>query len=158
MPFGRVMSITSTTEHPIEAFWVASYMSAYKSIDFTFDPRAGEDPFRYSHVEAADKLAEYLSDFSGKDVEVEDCEIYFSGIKDGLENGYQDLSIPGSSEYMDILDLNIHKALSGEISNEEALDNVAEEWMTISESLGFDSQKAIWQSQLSTWEKLGLIK
>ncbi len=158
MPFGRVMSITSTSKHPAEAFWVASYMSQKASIDFCFDPRTGEDPFRYSHVNAPDKLAKYLSDFSKGEVPVSDCKNYLDAIKSNLEHGYPDLSIPGSNEYMDILDLYIHKALSGEMGSKEALDKVAAEWNKISNSLGFDKQKAIWLSQLKAWKDLGYIQ
>ena len=158
MPFGRVMSVTSTSKHPAEAFWVAAYMSAEASIDFTFDPRTGEDSFRYSHVNSPDKLSEYLASFSKSDVPIDDCKIYLDAIKANLENGYPDLSIPGSYEYMDILDLYIHKALSGEVSDKEALDKVAEEWNKVSESLGFDNQKAIWNAQLNVWKELGYVK
>jgi multiple sugar transport system substrate-binding protein len=157
MPFGRVLAITSTTKHPAEAFWVASYMSQQASIDFCFDPRTGEDPFRYSHVNAPDKLAKYLGDFSQGEVPVNDCKNYLDAIKANLEKGYPDLSIPGSNEYMDILDLYIHKALSGEMREKEALDKVAEEWNKISDSLGFESQKAIWLSQLGAWKELGYV-
>jgi multiple sugar transport system substrate-binding protein len=157
MPFGRVISITSTSKHPAEAFWVASYMSQEASIDFCFDPRTGEDPFRYSHVNAPDKLAKYLEDFSQGDVPVEDCANYLNAIKANLENGYPDLSIPGSQQYMDILDLYIHKALSGEMGNQEALDKAAEEWVKINQSLDVESQKKIWQSQLKSWKELGYI-
>ena len=157
MPFGRVLAITSTTKHPAEAFWVASFMSQEASIDFCFDPRTGEDPFRYSHVNAPEKLSQYLADFSQGEVPVDDCRNYLDAIQANLEKGYPDLSIPGSNEYMDILDLYIHKALSGEIGHREALDKVAEEWNKISDSLGFDSQKAIWLSQLKAWKDLGYI-
>ncbi len=158
MPFGRVLAVTSTTKHPAEAFWVASYMSQEASIDFCFDPRTGEDPFRYSHVNAPEKLSKYLADFSQGEVPVDDCKNYLDAIQANLENGYPDLSIPGSNEYMDILDLYIHKALSGEMGDKEALDKVASEWNKISDSLGFESQKAIWLSQLSVWKELGYIK
>ena len=158
MPFGRVLAVTSTTKHPAEAFWVASYMSQEASIDFCFDPRTGEDPFRYSHVNAPEKLSKYLADFSQGEVPVDDCKNYLDAIQANLENGYPDLSIPGSNEYMDILDLYIHKALSGEIGDKEALDKVASEWNKISDSLGFESQKAIWLSQLSVWKELGYIE
>jgi multiple sugar transport system substrate-binding protein len=157
MPFGRVISITSTSKHPAEAFWVASYMSQEASIDFCFDPRTGEDPFRYSHVNAPDKLASYLEDFSQGDVPVEDCENYLNAIEANLENGYPDLSIPGSQEYMDILDLYIHKALSGEIGVREALDKAADEWVKINESLDLESQRTIWNSQLDSWRELGYV-
>lgn len=158
MPFGRVLAVASTTKHPAEAFWVASYMSQEASIDFCFDPRTGEDPFRYSHVNAPDKLSKYLADFSQGEVPVDDCKNYLDAIQANLENGYPDLSIPGSNEYMDILDLYIHKALSGEMGDKQALDKVASEWNKISDSLGFESQKAIWLSQLSVWKELGYIK
>jgi multiple sugar transport system substrate-binding protein len=158
MPFGRVMAITSTTKHPAEAFWVASYMSEKASIDFCFDPRTGEDPFRYSHVNSPDKLAKYLGNFSKSEVPVSDCKNYLDAIKANLEKGYPDLSIPGSNEYMDILDLNIHKALSGEIGDKDALDEVAKEWNKISDSLGMESQRKIWISQLKAWKELGYIK
>lgn len=159
MPFGRVMSVTTTSKHPVEAFWVASYMSAYASIDFTFDPRTGEDPFRYSHVNAPEALAASLSKFSkGEEVPVGDCKNYLDGIKANLENGYPDLSLPGSNEYMDVLDLYIHKALSGEMNNKAALDKVANEWKRINKSLGVENQKAIWKSQLGAWRELGYIE
>jgi len=159
MPHGRVMSIVSTTKHPAEAFWVASYMSQYASGEYTLDPRTGEDPFRYSTVNNPEKLVEYLSQFSGGvKVPLADCRNYLEGIKASLENGYPALNIPGQAEYMDILDLYIHKALSGEMGDKEALDQVAKEWSKISDSLGFDSQKAIWNSALKSWKDLGYVK
>jgi multiple sugar transport system substrate-binding protein len=158
MPFGRVLAITSTTKHPAEAFWVASYMSEKASIDFCFDPRTGEDPFRYSHVNAPDKLAKYLGNFSKSEVPVSDCKNYLDAIKANLEKGYPDLSIPGSNEYMDILDLYIHKALSGEMGDKEALEKVAQEWVKINDSLDLESQKKIWTSQLKVWRELGYVK
>lgn len=157
MPFGRVISITATSEHPVEAFWVASYMSEFASRDFTLDPRTGEDPFRYSHINAPEILAEYLTSFSDTEVPLEDCKNYLDAIQANLEHGYPDLSIPGSNEYMDVLDLYISKALSGEMSDKEALDQAAEKWNQISDSLGFESQKAIWQSQLKVWNELGYV-
>jgi multiple sugar transport system substrate-binding protein len=158
MPFGRVISVTATSKHPVEAFWVASYMSEFASRDFTLDPRTGEDPFRYSHVNAPETLAKYLRAFSEADVPLEDCRNYLEAIKANLEHGYPDLSIPGSNEYMDILDLYIHKALSGEMPAKQALDQAAKEWNSISDSLGFDSQKAIWLSQVKVWKELGYVK
>jgi multiple sugar transport system substrate-binding protein len=158
MPFGRVMSITATSKHPVEAFWVASYMSEMASRDFTLDPRTGEDPFRYSQVNSPEILAKYLSAFSDTKVPLQDCKDYLNAIKANLEHGYPDLSIPGSNEYMDILDLNINKALSGEMSDKDALDQTAKEWNKISASLGQESQKAIWRGQLQVWRQLGYVK
>jgi multiple sugar transport system substrate-binding protein len=157
LPYGRVMCIPKTCKHPAEAMWVISYMSAEKSIDFCFDPRTGEDPFRYSHINAPDYLAKYLSNFAGTQVPVKDCEIYLQAIKEALENGYPDLSIPGSAEYMDSLAVAIQAALAGDMTVKAALDKCAKEWTATSESLGIDTQKVIWKNLTAVWKELGLI-
>jgi multiple sugar transport system substrate-binding protein len=158
MPFGRIMCLTATTKHPAEAFYVASYMSEFASKYFTSDPTTGEDPFRYSQVDDPQFLADSLSNFSKSEVPVADCANYYEAIKNSFENGYPDLSIPGANQYMDILDLNVNKALTGAVAPKDALDEIVKEWNNISESLGVDNQKAIWQAQVSTWKQLGLIK
>jgi len=157
LPYGRVMCIPKTCKHPEEAMWVISYMSADKSIDFCFDPRTGEDPFRYSHINAPEYLSDYLSNFAGTEVPVEDCEIYLQAIKDALENGYPDLSIPGSAEYMDSLAVAIQAALAGDVSVKGALDKCAKEWAATSESLGLETQQEIWKNLTAVWKELGLL-
>lgn len=159
MPYGRSMSITSTTKHPLEAYWVAAFMSTKMSMDFTFDPRTGEDPFRYSHINSPDYLAEYLTKFSGGfEVPVDDCKNYLEAIGNSFASAYPEFSLPGSELYMDALSLYIHKALTGEMTNKEALDQCAKEWDETSEALGREQQKEIWQGLLVSWKKLGLIE
>jgi len=59
---------------------------------------------------------------------------------------------------MDALSLYIHKALTGEMTNKEALDQCAKEWDETSEALGREQQKKIWQGLLVSWKNLGLIE
>jgi multiple sugar transport system substrate-binding protein len=158
MPYGRIMSITSSTKHPREAYWVIAYMSAVESLNFTFDPRTGEDPFRYSHINSPEYLSEYLSDFSGgAEVPVEDCANYLEAIGESFASAYPEFCLPGSELYMDALSLNVHKALSGELTVKEALDQCAQQWDETSDSLGREAQKEIWNGLLIAWRKLGLI-
>src|SRR5690606_4099926 len=55
-------------------------------------------------------------------------------------NAVLDLRITGSSEYQEALDSQIVRALTGEITPQEALDNVAAEWNNITDRLGRDAQ------------------
>jgi multiple sugar transport system substrate-binding protein len=158
MPFGRVMSVTSTSKHPVEAFWVASYMSQYASQTNNFNPQTGEDPFRYSQVNNPEGLSRILTEFSKRKVPVADCKMYLDAVLANSKFGYPDLNIPGSSQYMDVLDLYISKALSGSMGVKDALDSAAAEWNKISNNLGFDRQKSMWDNDLVTWKKLGYVE
>ena len=51
-----------------------------------------------------------------------------------------DIRITGSAEYLSTLDAEIARALAGEISAQEALDNVAALWDAITDRLGRDTQ------------------
>jgi multiple sugar transport system substrate-binding protein len=53
-----------------------------------------------------------------------------------------DLRITGSAEYLNVLDVEISRAYAGEISPQEALDNVAAQWNDITDRLGRDAQLA----------------
>ena len=53
-----------------------------------------------------------------------------------------DLRITGSAEYLSSLDAEISRAVAGEISAQEALDNVAALWDGITDRLGRDAQLA----------------
>jgi multiple sugar transport system substrate-binding protein len=157
MLFGRVISIPSTSKVPEAAFWVASYMSNTASKETIVNPNYGADPYRYSQLDPQ-YLSTSLSKLTGTDVPLAACEEYFNAIKANQKNGFPELSIPGAAQYLDILDLNIGKALSGELGVKAALDQVAQDWNKLSDTLGRDNQKAIWQKQLVIWKKLGLAK
>lgn len=155
MPFGRIMSVTTTSDHPAEAFWVASFMSESASQEFVFDPRTGEDPFRYSHVNSPGRFANVVSSATGVDLSEADARAFLQIVGDNLENGYPELNLPGAAQMVDVLDLYLSRALAGELAPKAALDEVAAEWNAINNNLGFDRQKDIWLGTLATWERLG---
>jgi multiple sugar transport system substrate-binding protein len=158
MPHGRVMVISSSSKIAEKAFWIASYMSTEASKDFTLDPRTSCDPFRYSHTERADILSEYLSYFSGKDITEDKCEEYLAAVASSMSIGVPDLAIPFMRDYIDILDLYIHRVLRGELESKKALDEVTSRWEKISSGIGYDSQKNIWEKQFDSLKKLGMIE
>jgi multiple sugar transport system substrate-binding protein len=150
MPVGRVLGVPQTTKVPEAAYWLAYYLSAVKSLDFVSDPRTGLDPFRNSHFNSPRAFAKFAPEAEAKS--------YLGAVKLNLDNGFPDLNIPGASEYLDKLDLNVTKALSGELSPKAALDAAAAEWKAITQRLGVDRQKQIYLTMLETWRKLGYLR
>jgi multiple sugar transport system substrate-binding protein len=63
-------------------------------------------------------------------------------------NAILDIRIPGSAEYFSTLDVEVARALSGEISAQEALDNAAAEWEAITDRRGRDDQLALYRASL----------
>jgi multiple sugar transport system substrate-binding protein len=49
--------------------------------------------------------------------------------------------VPGAAEYNLALEIAIQQTLTGQLTPQEALDGVAEQWKQITDRLGVDSQK-----------------
>lgn len=95
----------------------------------------GINPTRYSQLED-------IQGWMDAGFDEESANDYLDAILTTINhpNAVLDLRITGSSEYLDALDAQIVRALSGEISPQEALDNVAAEWNNITDRLGRDAQ------------------
>lgn len=63
-------------------------------------------------------------------------------------NAILDIRIPGSAEYFNTLDTEIARALAGEITAQEALDNAAAAWEEITDRRGRDSQLELYRASL----------
>jgi len=59
-----------------------------------------------------------------------------------------DLRITGTAEYQQTLDVEITRAIAGEISPQEALDNAAAAWNEITDRLGRENQLAQYKSSV----------
>jgi len=70
------------------------------------------------------------------------AEDYLDAVLNSINhpNAVLDLRIRGSAEYLNVLDVEISRALAGEISSQAALDNVAKSWNEITDRLGRDGQ------------------
>ena len=76
----------------------------------------------------------------------------------GLKNvqvGYPQFYWEGTPEYADALGRNISKAVTGELTPQQALDEAAEEWVKIVQKLGIDKQKAQYANFVNGARKLG---
>jgi multiple sugar transport system substrate-binding protein len=63
-------------------------------------------------------------------------------------NAVLDIRIPGSAEYLDALDVGVARALSGEVSAQEAMDSVAQAWNEITDRRGREEQAAFYRQSL----------
>ena len=97
----------------------------------------GVNPSRFSQFEdVAPWVAAGFDEASAQDY----LDAILTGIND--PNAVLDLRITGSAEYLQTLDVEIARAIAGEVSPQEALDNVAAQWNEITDRLGRDTQLA----------------
>ncbi len=103
----------------------------------------GINPARFSQFEALDLWIE-----AGFDEE--SAEDYLDAILTGINhpNAVLDLRITGTAEYQQTLDVEITRAIAGEISAQEALDNAAAAWEEITDRLGRENQLAQYRNSV----------
>jgi multiple sugar transport system substrate-binding protein len=63
-------------------------------------------------------------------------------------NAVVDLRITGAAEYFDALDTQLARAVAGEVTSQQALDQVAKDWNAITDRLGRDQQLKLYRQQL----------
>jgi multiple sugar transport system substrate-binding protein len=74
-----------------------------------------------------------------------------------MENGFPQPQWPGATQYTNDLSVHIQRALTGEESPQEALDNAAEKWQTTVEELGRESQRKQYMEFLETARDLDYV-
>lgn len=150
MPVGRVVAVAADSQVKDAAYCVAKHIAYNRSLEDVSTTLTGLDPYRTSHLENVDAFATLM----GKD----NAQAYLDGLKQALADGFPEIFIPGSAQYEDALDLEVNRALAGEVTPQEALDSVAAKWDEITDTLGRDSQIAVWKQALDSYRALGLIK
>lgn len=136
------------------------------SDEIVADEYCGSDPFGRSHYgDAAARL--YLkanpqrgtSDLwqtnSGIFKNFDTAKNHLDAGLANIEVGYPQFFWEGTPEYADALGRNISRAVSGELTSQQALDEAAEEWTRIVQKLGIDSQKAQYRNFVDGARKLG---
>ena len=149
MPCGRTLAVAKDSKNPEAAYYVAKLLSDDFSLADVSTPETGLDPFRKSHFSNPGA-------FSGFAPEKEASE-YLAAIDNNLTYGFPDLSLPGTAQYLDVLEVYLGKAYTKELSPKEALDATAKEWNSITDSLGKANQIKIYNELLVGWKEVGLI-
>ena len=127
------------------AYDFLSYMNqaAQSNVDVTMG-WTGYNPYRNSQLNDTKLWVE--AGFSAAS-----AENYLSAIKESLNhpNMASDFRIPGAQQYTGVvLDRELARFLAGEISVEQALENIEEGWEEITEDFGRDEQAAIYKLSL----------
>jgi multiple sugar transport system substrate-binding protein len=75
---------------------------------------------------------------------------YLAAVRDTINspNAVVDLRITGAAEYFDALDTQLARAVAGEVNSQQALDEVAKQWNAITDRLGRDQQKKLYNQML----------
>jgi multiple sugar transport system substrate-binding protein len=149
MPVGRVLAVTKNSKSPEAAYWVAKFISDDTSKFNVSTPLDGLDPYRYSQLQP-----KYYKVFKSTN----DARAYLSTVRGVLEHGFPEIFIPGAAQYEDALDLAVNKAISGQESPAQALQDAAKTWDQITDKLNRQHQTELWRGALATYRQLGLVK
>ncbi len=141
---GWVISVAADSDVAEAAMDFAAFMAS-KELAATLATTAGTgiNPLRASQFENLDLWIE--AGFS------EDAaRQYLGAIRETIEhpNAVLDLRIPGAADYFQALDAQIYRALTGELSAQEALDRAAQAWEAITDRYGRDEQLALYRASL----------
>lgn len=133
---GWIMGLSKDSANPEAAYAAMRWLlSPETSLEMVTNPNSGQDFFRLSHFNSAAAKSlvapEYLTTFNAAIAEL-----------------FPELRIPGGFEYYDTLDVQVQKALAGEASAKDALDEAAKHWNAITDRLGRDVQKAKYQAAM----------
>lgn len=128
----------------IEAAW--NYVQEATSVETSgkaiVTPGTGVNPYRVSHLTNVDNWSTIFSK--------PEAESYLGAIKDTLDakNVTFDLRLPGFFSYTEVLEIELSKALAGEVEPKAALDAVAAEWDRLTEEFGKDKQLAAYRASM----------
>lgn len=136
------------------------------SNDIVADEYCGSDPFGRSHYgdAAARKYVQANPQRGTSDLWPTNSGIFkkFDTAKNHLDAGLANIEVgypqffwEGTPEYADALGRNISRAVSGELTSQQALDEAAEEWTKIVQKLGIDNQKSQYRNFITGARKLG---
>jgi multiple sugar transport system substrate-binding protein len=112
---------------------ISVWMSVYPS---------GMNPWRESHFDA--------SEWTVSGFPEEEAQEYLDSIRDSYNhpNRIVDLRIPGQGQYFEALEASYTRAITGEVTAQQALDDAAARWDEITDTLGRERQIELYQASL----------
>jgi multiple sugar transport system substrate-binding protein len=143
--WGGAVSSAAEPEVKDAAYAFFSYLNqpAQSNVDVTIGA-SGYNPYRLSQFESLDAWVE--AGFS------EDAAANYLGAIEGSLSSLNmvlDLSIPSTNRYLQVtLDTTVSQYLAGELSAEEAAQQIFDEWNEISDEVGRDAQHAAYLASL----------
>lgn len=140
---GWIYVVPKLTEHPDAAFDLATFLGSPEvRIEAVTAPGCGVNPSSTAQLDPSIWVEAGFSEEAATD--------YTEAIRASLTdpNVVFDLRIPGIPDYKDALEIAVTKALAGEASPQEALDQAAQEWESITDRLGREQQAQYYRESL----------
>ena len=102
----------------------------------------GVNPYRLSHYENLDNWSSVFT--------AEEAKSYLGAQRASLDspNVALDLRLPGFFSYTEVLEIELSKALSGQVTPQEALDTIASEWNKMTDEFGREKQLAAYRGAM----------
>ncbi len=145
MFYGRVAGISNFTENPDACMAVIkTLLTPERRVLSMDDAQSGSDMFLKSdYSTSVFKTLTPAQEFLDAGAQV-------------IGNGFPEMVMPGTGEYMDALQGELHAFINGTGTAKEALDRAAERWQAITERYGRDKQKIIWAEVRQAYKRAGL--
>lgn len=142
--FGRILGVAARSLQPDVAARVARYMTG-PEVSARLITRADtiNDPFRFSHFEHPERQVLFPDPALARD--------FYRTLQAALARPMADLTVPGGWEYTRILDEAIGRALRGELTPAQALEEAARQWEAVTDRYGRETQRQAyldWQERL----------
>jgi multiple sugar transport system substrate-binding protein len=135
---GFALSVASTSKNKDAAYLFIQWLNSEDvSLQRVQLPYALRDPFRDSHFVSAEYLAKWP-----------DAKDYLKTLQEGAQTGLLDLSLLQTDKYEEVLRQAVSKLWGGD-DPKAILDQAAAEWDAITEKIGVDKQKAVYQDWAS---------
>lgn len=141
--WGLYVMQEAETQGVVDASWdlishltskdISAWMSVYPS---------GMNPWRESHFNAEEWTVSGFPEAEAQE--------YLDSIRDSYNhpNRIVDLRIPGQGQYFEALEASYTRAVTGEVTAQQALDDAAARWNEITDTLGRERQVELYQASL----------
>lgn len=144
MAFGGWQAAVPESSRNQEAAWhfIGVLTSPEVSSQAAITGGTGVNPYRYVHTE---DLGLWSAIFSEREAEE---YLGAQAASSDAENVALDMRLPGYFSYTEILEIELSRALAGQVSPQEALDTVAAEWNALTDEFGRDAQLAAYRASM----------
>lgn len=144
MAFGGWQAAVPQTSQKQDAAWdFISYLTSPEvSGQAAVTGGTGVNPYRISHTTNMERWSGIFSDREAKE--------YLGAQQASVtaDNVALDMRLPGYFSYTEILEIELSKALAGDVTPQEALDAVAAGWNELTDDLGRKEQLAAYRSSM----------
>ena len=144
MAFGGWQAAVPQTSGKQEAAWdFISFLSSPEvSGQATVTGGTGVNPYRISHTTNMKRWASIFS--------VREAREYLGAQQNSVtaDNVALDMRLPGYFSYTEILEIELSKALAGDVKAQQALDTIAKEWNELTDSLGREAQLTAYRTSM----------